>query len=296
MILRVATIGRNGQTARALAAVAALDAEVVLSQAGSKEADLRDPASLTRFVDDIRPHVVINTGAYNFVDKAESEPDEAMLINADGPRALARHCNRIGIPFVHMSTDCVFDGYKAGPYTEDDKPNPLSAYGRSKLAGENAVAEEYPAALTARVCWVFSEYGETFVSRMLSLAHTRPKLQVVSDQVGPPTYAPDIATALVKAAREMTAGTPDLSGILHVAAPGYMNRADMAKAILQESARLGGPTAAVEPVLTETFKAPAKRPLNACLSGVRATTRLNLTWTPWQEALQRSVAGVLNRA
>lgn len=295
MVLRIATIGRNGQTARAIAAVVADDPAIALEQAGSAEADLRDAQSLARFIDAARPDVVINTGAYNFVDRAESETDEAMRINADGPLALAQICRTLGLPFIHMSTDCVFDGAKTEPYTEDDLPAPLSAYGRSKLAGEQAVAAAYPDALTARVCWVYSEYAQNFISKMIALARTRPGLQVVSDQIGPPTYAPDIARALLRAAHDMHNGASDLAGILHVAAPWSTDRASMAADIMTESQRQGGPFATVTPVLTETFSAPAKRPLNARLSGVRATARLGLGWTPWSEGLSRSVAGILAR-
>lgn len=295
MVLRIATIGRNGQTARAFGALAAGNPAVELTQASSAEADLRDAASLVRFVDGARPDAVINAGAYNFVDRAESEPDAAMRINADGPRTLARHCRALGLPFIHMSTDCVFDGLKTGPYTEDDAPNPLSAYGRSKLAGELAVAAEYPAAVTTRVCWVFSEYGENFVSKVISLARTQSELRIVDDQTGPPTYAPDIAAALLKVAHLMAGGATELRGILHLASPCVMNRAEMASAIIRESASRGGPGAAIAPVPTSAFNAPAKRPLNAQLSGERATAHLGLRWTPWQDALERSVAGILAR-
>src|SRR5262249_58862068 len=120
-------------------------------------ADLRNSHSLARFIDAATPDVLINAGAYNFVDRAENEEAEAFAVNADGPRALAKLCRERGIAFIHMSTDCVFDGKKTTHYTDEDEALPLSAYGRSKLAGERAVAEEYPEALIARVAWVFSE-------------------------------------------------------------------------------------------------------------------------------------------
>lgn len=295
MAFRIATIGRNGQTARSIAAVTANDTSVTLSQAGSTEADLRDAASLARFIDAARPDVVINTGAYNFVDRAESEPDEALRLNADGPLALAQICRTLGLPFIHMSTDCVFDGTNPDPYTEADVPNPLSAYGRSKLAGEQAVAAAYPAAVTTRVCWVYSEFADNFVSKIVGFARTRPELQVVSDQFGPPTYAPDIARALITLARETHAGATDLPRLLHIAAPWTTDRASMARDIMQESKRQGGPFAEIKPVPTSTFNAPAPRPLNARLSGALATQRLGLAWTPWSQALPRSVAGALSR-
>lgn len=295
MPLRIATIGRNGQVARALAASAAGDDGIVLVQAASTEANLRTADSLSRFLDAAQPDVLVNAGAYNLVDRAESERDAAFAINADGPRLLARLTRERGVAFVHMSTDCVFDGTKAGPYTESDTPNPLSVYGRSKLAGELAVADENPGASITRVCWVFSEHGENFVSRIIALARTQPVLRVVDDQRGPPTYAPDIARALIALARRKIGDPAGHAGLLHLAAPTLMDRAAMARAILDASRAHGGPFARVEPVSTASFAAPAQRPLNAQLSGAHATAMLGLAWTPWPEALDRSVRGVLAR-
>jgi dTDP-4-dehydrorhamnose reductase len=294
--LRIACIGRTGQAARSLAARVTEDSTIEVIAAGRGQADLSDPASLAAFVDRAKAHVVINTGAYNFVDKAETEFDKAMQINADGPRALARRCRQLGIPFIHMSTDCVFDGLKAGAYVEEDEPKPLSAYGRSKLAGEQAVAEEYPDALTVRVAWVFSEHGDSFVSKMIEFAGKRPVLKVVDDQVGPPTYAPDIADALLRAAKELAKGASGLSGLIHVVSSDAMDRASMARAIIEESRRQGGPAAEIAGISTSEFAAPAARPLNALLSNAKAVKRLGLSFTPFPEALRRSVAGILARA
>ena len=293
--LRIACIGRAGQAARSLAAQVANDSTISLVAAGRSEADLRDPASLVAFVERTKPHVLINAGAYNLVDKAETEVDEAMRVNADGPRALARQCRKLGIGFIHMSTDCVFDGLRSAPYSEDDEALPLSAYGRSKLAGEQAVAEEYPDALTTRVAWVFSEYGDNFVSKMIEFAGKQPVLKVVNDQIGPPTYAPDIAAALLRAAKEKAAGAGGLSGLMHVVSSDTLDRAAMAKAIMAESKRQGGPAADIEGISTAEFAAAAARPLNARLSNAKAVKRLGLTFTPWPEALRRSVAGILAR-
>lgn len=295
MTLRIATIGRNGQVARALAEAAAGQTGIELEQASSAEADLRDPDSLARFIDRVAPGVVINAGAYNFVDRAETERDAAFAVNEAGPRALARICATRGIPFIHMSTDCVFDGTKDDPYVEDDPANPSSVYGQSKLAGEIAVAEANPAALTVRVCWVFSGLADNFVSKMISLARERPVLRVVDDQVGPPTYAPDIAAALLRIAGAMRGAPGSLSGLLHLAAPDEMDRAAMARAIMAESARQGGPVAQIESVSTAEFGAPAIRPLNSRLSGAAATQMFALRWTPWPEALEQSVAAILLR-
>ena len=295
MTLRIACIGRHGQTAQALAAVAAGEPGILLVQGSTPEADLRSAASLRRFVETAKPDVLVNTGAYNLVDKAETETELAFAVNEAGPRHLARITREAGIPFIHMSTDCVFDGRGTAAHEEDEPPLPLSAYGRSKRAGEIAVAEEYPDALTVRVCWVFSEYGDNFVSKMIELARTRLKLRVVNDQVGPPTYAPDIARALLSAARRKAAGASGLSGILHVASSDVFDRATMARAIMAESRVQGGPFAEIEGVTTAEFNAPAQRPLNARLSNAKAIEKLGCTFTPWSEALPRSVAGVLAR-
>jgi len=296
MVLHIACIGRHGQTAQALAALASGDATFTLVQGDRHMADLADARKLAAFLDSAQADAVINAGAYNLVDRAEREPDTAFAINAEGPRHLARLCRERGLPFIHMSTDCVFDGVKAGGYTEDDAPNPLSAYGRSKLAGEQAVIEADPTALIVRVCWVFSEYADSFVAKMIQLARSQPKLRVVSDQIGPPTYAPDIAAALIAAARARREDPASLRGLLHVAAPETMTRAAMAEAIMAESARQGGPSVPVEPVPTAAFAAPAARPLNAVLSGDRARARLGRTCTPFADALAQSVAGILARA
>jgi dTDP-4-dehydrorhamnose reductase len=296
MTLRIACIGRNGQTAQALAAAVSRERGIALVQAGHDQADLTKPSSLTRFLDRANPDAVINTGAYNFVDRAESEEKLAFVVNAEGPRALARLCADRGTPFIHMSTDCVFDGAGDQPHTEEETPLPLSAYGRSKLSGEKAVADENPDALTIRVAWVFSQFGDNFVSKMIELARTRPSLRVVCDQIGPPTYAPDIAAALLAAARQKAEGGKNLSGLMHVVSSDVMNRADMAKAIFAESRAQGGPVAEIEPVTTAEFKAPALRPLNARLSNVKAVARLGLKFTPWPEALKRSLTGVLARS
>lgn len=293
--LRVACIGRGGQTAQALAAVAAGYPSIALTQAGRETADLTDAAALEAFIHQSQPHVLINAGAYNLVDKAETDEATAFAVNAEGPRTLARLCRQNGVQFIHMSTDCVFDGLIKGAYTEEDTPRPVSAYGRSKLAGEIAVAEEYPEATTARVCWVFSEYADNFVSKVIGFARSRPKLQIVNDQFGPPTYAPDIAVALLRLARVKVEGVKRVPQMLHVAAPEAMSRSEMAVKIMAASRLLGGPFAEIEPVATETFNAPAKRPANARLSGDKATALLGMDWTPFDVALQKSVAGILGR-
>lgn len=281
--------------ARALAMAASGQPGIALEQASSAEADLRNPESLARFLDRASPDVLINAGAYTHVDRAETEREAAFAVNTTGPAFLAGYCARQSISFIHMSTDCVFDGTKPDPYAEEDEPNPLSVYGQSKLAGERAVAATNPAALTARVCWVFSGLADNFVSKMIGLARERPVLRVVDDQVGPPTYAPDVANALLRVAGAMRGSGGSLSGLIHLAAPDEMDRAAMARAIMAESRRQGGPSAEIEGISSADFGAAAPRPLNARLSGAHANHLFALRWTPWPEALEASVAAVLGR-
>ncbi len=292
---RIACIGQSGQTAQALSALAAGDDSLNVITAGRDRADLGDSDSLARFIDETAPDAVINAGAYNFVDMAEQETAQAFALNAEGPRELARQCRLRNIPFIHMSSDCVFDGLKTGAYTEDDAASPISVYGRSKRGGELAVLEEDPSALVIRVCWVFSQYGDNFASKMIELASRMPELRVVNDQFGTPTYAPDIAAGLLAATRARMEDPTELCGLLHFAAPDVMSRSDMATRVLAESFAQGGPTADVIAVSSESFNAAAARPANAALSNTLAVSRLGLAFTPWSDALSRSVSGILAR-
>jgi len=292
--MRILCIGRSGQTAQALRAAAG-PAGVTLLARSSSEADLGSPASLGAAFDAARPDAVINAGAYNHVDRAETEEAEARRVNADGPAFLARRCREAGTPFIHMSTDLVFDGRKAGAYSETDAVSPLSAYGRSKADGEARVLAEDPSALVTRVCWVFSGHGSNFVTRMIELARRQDRVRVVCDQVGAPTYAPDIARLLLDAARRMREGGGP-SGLMHVSAEETFSRDEMARRIFAASRAMGGPFAEVEPVTTAAFAAPALRPLNAHLCARLARSSLGFTPTAFSDALARSLEAILRPA
>ena len=213
-------VGRTGQLARALVAVAS-ERNLPLVAAGRPELDLSDAGSIDRIVNACRPRAIVNAAAYTFVDKAESEIDLAFKINRDGAGHLARAAERLRIPFIHVSTDYVFDGNKLTPYQEDDRPSPLGIYGRSKRDGEIAVLTSYPAAVVLRTSWVYSPYGHNFVKTMLRLAETRDHIRVVDDQYGAPTSARDLAQAIIEIV-EQVEGRPDknLGGIYHLTAAG----------------------------------------------------------------------------
>ena len=172
------------------------------------ELDLSDAGSIDRIVNAYLPRAIVNAAAYTFVDKAELEPDLAFKINRDGAAHLARVAARLRIPFIHVSTDYVFDGSKPTPYQEDDRPSPLGVYGRSKRDGEIAVLDSYPAAVILRTSWVYSPYGHNFVKTMLRLAETRDHIQVVDDQYGAPTSARDLAQAILEIVEQIE-GRPD---------------------------------------------------------------------------------------
>jgi dTDP-4-dehydrorhamnose reductase len=294
--VRILCIGRQGQTAQALAGAGRGRSGVEVVALSSAEADLARPATLAQAIKTARPDAVINAGAYNFVDRAETEEALAHRINAEGPAALAGLCRSAGVPFIHMSTDLVFDGLKAGAYLETDSVSPLSAYGRSKAAGERLVLEADPAAMVARVCWVYSGAGSNFISKMLDLARRQDSVRVVCDQVGAPTYAGDIASVLLEAAIRMAAGETGLAGLIHIAADETLSRADMARAIFAASSTLSGPVAEVIPVSSDTFAAPARRPLNAHLSNRLAQERFSFVPTPFPMALEKSVRAILGGA
>lgn len=281
----VLVIGRQGQLAQALAAAGRDDVVCI----GRPDADLADAGKLAAVLAQHDPRLVLNAGGFTKVDPAEAQEDEAFALNRDGPAALARLCRDRNIPLIHISTDCVFDGTKSAPYTPEDPPRPLSAYGRSKRAGEEAVAALCPRHLIVRVSWVFSEYADNFVRLMLRLAGQRPDISVVNDQIGYPTYCPDLAGGLLVMADRIVQPGFAGWGTYHLAGRQEMNRAAMAEAIFEISRTAGGPVAQVRPVATADYPTPAARPLNARLDSAKAEAVFGLALPDWQTGLQKSV-------
>lgn len=284
-------IGRQGQVATDLVA-AARRAGLPIAALGRPDLDLTQPDSISRALDRTMPAAVINAAAYTAVDRAESEPDLALAVNRDGPAALARLCARARVPLIHLSTDQVFDGRKDGGYTEADAPNPLCVYGRSKLAGEAAVAEAADSALIVRVSWAFGPSGDNFVTKLLAWARARDTLAIVCDQRGRPTYSPGLADALIVLAQRMIGGGADRPrGLLHLAGGSVMTRDAQARAIVAGAVARGGPFARIEPVPTRDFPTPARRPLNAELDAALAAHRFGIRLGRFEEDL----AATLNR-
>jgi len=279
--------GKTGQLARCLVAAARRRATALVS-VGRPELDLARPAALAQVIEAHAPRAIINAAAYTAVDKAEAEPALAMAVNRDGARALADAAARLGVPFIHVSTDYVFDGRKDASYREEDAPVALGIYGRSKLEGEAAVADAYSAGVILRTSWVYSPFGQNFVTTMLRLAATREKVGVVDDQHGAPTGAPDLAHAILDliglagAARDR-----DTGGIYHLAAAGETTWYGFAEAIFSGWARRGHRVPMLEPITTAQYPTAARRPANSRLDCSKIARVFGLRLPPWQKSLER---------
>lgn len=261
--------------------------------------DFDRPESLDEAVAAARPDAVVNAAAWTAVDAAEAEEAAAHRANAEGPGRLARLCAEARAPLVHLSTDYVFDGRKGAPYAEGDAPNPLSAYGRTKLAGERAVlgAGEGRAAVV-RTSWVFAPGGRNFVRTMLAAGASRPVLRVVADQRGCPTAAPDLADALAAfLADARDGGWSDArhGGLFHAAGGGEATWHALAAAVFEDAVALGrfaGPVPRVEAIATADYPTPAPRPPDGRLDCGRLARTLRVALPPWREGLRRVLAAM----
>lgn len=287
---RVLLAGRDGQLGWELQrTLAPLGELVALDRAGM---DLSDPDSIHRAIADARPAVIVNAAAYTAVDKAESEPAAAMQVNGVAPGIIAEEAARSGALVVHYSTDYVFDGRRDTPYREDDPPSPLNVYGRTKLAGEEAVRAAGAPYLIFRTSWVYSARGSNFLRTMLKLAGERSELKIVDDQVGAPTWARSIAeitAAALGAGGDGPGRARELSGIYHLTAGGAVSWCGFARAIFaQARVRLADFRApAVIPILSSEYPMPARRPSNSRLDNSKLTAVFGLTPPPWEVMLER---------
>lgn len=263
--MSVLVFGRSGQLASDLQHVAAARG-IALTALGRNEIDICDRDALLRAIDAVKPQALINAAAYTNVDGAESDEAAAFRLNETAPQAMAQAAHHARLPFLHVSTDQVFDGTKKGAYTEADATNPINLYGRSKLAGEIAVAAANPEASIVRVSWVWGPSADNFVKKLLQWASARDELSIVNDQYGRPTYSPALADALLT----MATMPHRPHGLIHYAGGDAMTRSDQARAVLAASRTHGGPFAHVKDVPTSAFPTPAARPLNAELDVSKA--------------------------
>ncbi len=294
--MRVVVTGREGQVARALAERAS-SAGATLIALGRPELDLERPQSIAPALAAARPDIVVNAAAYTAVDHAESEEAQAFAVNAAGAGAVAAAARALGVPVIQISTDYVFDGSSLLPYREEDATGPVSAYGRSKLAGEQAVAAATPDHVILRTAWVYAPFGRNFVRTMLRLGEERSEVAVVGDQTGCPTSALDIADAVLSVARNLVAGPgdPALRGVFHMAAQGEADWASFAEAIFAEAAAHGRAPVAVRRIATSDYPTPARRPANSRLDGTKLAAIHGVRLPPWRGSLAACVRRLLQQ-
>lgn len=269
--------GARGMVAGALAR---LDGVIAL---GRPHVDLAQPDTMQRVLDAHAPRAVICAGAYTQVDAAEGDEATAMMLNADGPGALAAVCAQRATPLVFISTDYVFDGAKNGSYAEEDPVAPINAYGRTKLAGEEAVRAAGGRHAIIRTSWIHAPWGRNFVRTMLMHAAAGRPLRVVDDQIGAPTYAPHLAGALHDIAISLTHGGD--GGTFHVTNAGACTWRMFAEAIFAGAEKRGGPSTTVEAITTADYPTPAARPRNSRLDISAARRAFGVDLPDWRVGL-----------
>ncbi len=298
--MTILLLGKDGQVGwelqRSLSVLAPLTAF------SRQEADLEDLDGLSRLVARLRPRVIVNAAAYTAVDKAESDAARALRINAEAVGVLAREAAKIGAWLVHYSTDYVFDGAKDSPYREDDQPNPLSVYGRSKHEGELAIQAALPRHLIFRTSWVFAARKNNFAKTMLRLAAERDALNVVADQIGAPTSAELVADITAIAVhRLLTDPQADhLAGLYHLAAAGQTSWCDYARFVLQQAEARGIALKVtadhVTPIATSAYPTPARRPANSRMDISKVQTAFGVVLPQWQSHVARMISELLDGA
>ncbi len=296
-------LGRSGQVGSELLPLLQALGPVQAPSRAEPGGDLSDPEAVAGAIEAARPAIVVNAAAYTAVDRAESEPVLAETINALAPGAIAQACARVGAWMVHYSTDYVFDGSGDRPWVESDATGPLSVYGRTKLAGEQAVAAALDRHLIFRTSWVHGVHGGNFIRTMLRLAAERDHLDVVADQVGAPTSARLIAEVTLQALRKAMAGAgapggPALAGLYHLAAAGETHWQGYARFVVEEAISRGRALRTtpdrVRPLATRDYPTPARRPLNSRLDTRRLQAAFGLTLPPWQEGVRQTLDGLLH--
>ncbi|MGE4062298.1 MAG: dTDP-4-dehydrorhamnose reductase [Rhodospirillaceae bacterium] len=286
--------GAGGQVAWEVARRAAAS-EFAVKAFSSVELDITDPKAVNAQVGAAAPRVIINAAAYTTVDKAESDKDRAFAVNRDGPGHLAALCSQRNIPLIHISTDYVFDGRRKDPYIEDDATAPLGVYGDSKLAGEAAVRAFLDRHIIVRTAWVYGVHGHNFVKTMLRLGRERDVIRVVDDQCGSPTFAGDLAEALLVLTRRLLKETlpEEAYGTFNYTGGGAVTWHGFAEKIFELAAPHLGRRPKVEPIPTSEYPTPAQRPANSVLDCSKIARVHGIMQRPWEQALQEMLAKTL---
>ena len=297
--------GKSGQVGKELMRLLPQCGEIVA--VSRDQLDLSHPDQIRRTIREVRPQLIVNAAAYTAVDRAETDESLANAINAEAPDVMAAEAKKIGSALLHYSTDYVFDGTKKAPYDEADGTNPLNVYGKTKLAGERAIRASGGAHLIFRTSWIYATRGKNFLLTILRLASEREELRIVSDQVGAPTCASELAAAtcrILAGISERHRGQfdfSDLGGIYHMTAAGQTTWYDFTKAILEEAgatpglegwlaeATKGRPliTRRVIPISTEEFRTPANRPAYSVLSNSRLAQVFGVSLPDWRVQLKQ---------
>lgn len=287
---RILVTGQGGQLATGLAeSLPALGFEAHL--VGQPDFEFDRPDTVRAAFASLRPDAVVNAAAWTAVDAAEEDEAGAFRANALGPALVAQLCAERDLPLLQVSTDYVYDGRKGTPYVETDLPNPLGAYGRTKLAGELAALAHNPRTAVFRTAWVFSPVGRNFVRTMLGVGAQREELRVVADQHGNPTAAPDLADALAQVlARIRDGGWQDAyRGTFHMAGGGHANWHQFAEAIFAAARPHGGPSPRVVPIATHEYPVKAARPADGRMEQARLRDTFGVALPPWPEGLARVI-------
>ncbi|WP_163266345.1 dTDP-4-dehydrorhamnose reductase [Chelativorans alearense] len=291
--MRIVVTGRQGQLVQSMAERAASRPNVELIALGRPELDLLRPATVRPAIAAARPDIVVSAAAYTAVDQAEDEPDIAFKVNEEGAGEVARAARLAGAPVIHLSTDYVFSGEADAPYDETASTGPRSVYGRSKLAGEAAVAAANSEHLILRTAWVYSPFGRNFVKTMLKLAETQDALNVVDDQLGNPTSALEIAEAIFAVIGRWQRGPGRPGGVFHFVGTGDTSWCGFARHIFRASEGLGGPVATVNAITTEEFPTRAVRPKNSRLDSGRFAAKFGYRAPEWEESTRAVVRRLL---
>ena len=286
--LKILISGKTGQVAVELQKhLAGLGELIVL---GRDVLDLSQPGQIRAQVRAHKPDLLIIAAAHTAVDQAENEPELAFAINAIAPGVFAEEAAALGIPLIHYSTDYVFDGRKPAPYTEDDATNPLGVYGKSKLAGELAIAASGARHLILRTSWVYSTHGKNFLLTMQRLLQERSELRVVADQVGAPTWAGTIAQSTRALIERWQAGDAGAWGTYHLTASGETSWFGFTQAIAGHLTAQGKACATLEPIPASAYPTPAARPQNSRLDCSRLAREWGVTQPDWEAALSACLA------
>jgi dTDP-4-dehydrorhamnose reductase len=261
---------------------------------GQPEFEFDKPETVVAAFGALKPDAVVNCAAWTAVDAAEDDEAAAFRANALGPALLGRLTREAGIPIIQISTDYVYDGLKGAPYLESDAPNPVGAYGRTKLAGEWAARAANPRCIVLRTAWVFAPMGRNFLRTMLALGEQRPELRVVADQWGSPTAAPDLADAIAAILVRIRAQgwRDDFADVFHATGGGFTNWHSFAEAIFTEAARHGGPRPKVHAITTADYPTKAKRPADGRLDNGKLARVFGVALPPWEAGLARVMAAL----